>query len=115
MNNWNIPIELEIAVKERDTVCVYCRRSFSANEKRGNPSWEHIINDARIITYENIAICCRSCNSSKGSKELMVWLNSKYCKSKNINKESVADIIKQHIIKIAQQGDRPEPVSGHNQ
>lgn len=29
---------------------------------------EHIINDAKIIIRENIALCCCGCNASKGQK-----------------------------------------------
>lgn len=34
-------------------------------------TWEHIINDASIVTRENIALCCVACNSSKGTKRLL--------------------------------------------
>ena len=60
-------------------------------------SWEHIINDEKIITRENIALCCRGCNSSKGQKQLSIWLQSKYCKEHGITVESVAPIIKRAI------------------
>jgi hypothetical protein len=33
-------------------------------------TWEHIINDACIVTRKNIARCCVSCNSSIGTKKL---------------------------------------------
>ena len=56
-----------------------------------------LINDAKIITRENIALCCCSCNASKGQKKLSVWLESKYCKEKNINFETVTQIIKNAI------------------
>ena len=57
-------------------------------------TWEHIINDAKIITRENIALCCSSCNSSKGQKPLKIWLQSTYCKDRNISEDTVAQIIK---------------------
>jgi disulfide oxidoreductase YuzD len=57
-------------------------------------TWEHIINDASIITRKNIARCCASCNSSKGTKKLTDWLESNYCKKKNINENTVAPIVK---------------------
>ena len=40
---------------KRDAVCAYCRVDFSSDgSMRGRrPSWEHIINDARIATREN--------------------------------------------------------------
>ena len=98
-NNWNIPDWLEIEVRERDTVCVYCGKSFTPAKvsTKAAASWEHIINDEKIITRENIALCCRGCNSSKGQKQLSIWLQSKYCKEHGITPESVAPIIKHAI------------------
>ncbi|HPN72838.1 MAG TPA: HNH endonuclease, partial [Candidatus Omnitrophota bacterium] len=51
-------------------------------------------NDAKNISEQNIVLCCKACNSSKGAKKLEEWLNSSYCKKKNINKNTVAGIIK---------------------
>lgn len=65
MNNWNIPTWLEKEVRERDIICVYCNTNYSKSEKKKTPTWEHIINDDTIITRENIALCCFSCNASK--------------------------------------------------
>ena len=62
-------------------------------------TWEHVVNDARIVTRENIARCCFSCNASKGAKELGAWLNSDYCKNKGITKNTVAQVIKQALVK----------------
>src|SRR5215471_4752961 len=55
MNRWNIPDWLEREVILRDKACVYCGTVFGTDERFGSrPSWEHIINDARIIiTTEN--------------------------------------------------------------
>jgi hypothetical protein len=64
------------------------------------PSWEHIINDDRIITRENIALCCRSCNSSKGVKPLAAWLDAPYCKKRNISKDTVAGVVKDALSKF---------------
>jgi hypothetical protein len=99
-NNWNIPSWLEELVRERDKVCVYCGREFtSVNISRKTAiSWEHIINDATIITKENIALCCIGCNASKGQKQLSVWLQSEYCNRSGITPESVATVVKQAIL-----------------
>ena len=96
MNRWKIPAWLEQEVIERDRSCVYCGVVFGLPEARHGscPSWEHIVNDAKIITRENIALCCRSCNSSKGVKTLSVWLESPYCRTRGINKETVAAVVK---------------------
>lgn len=98
-NNWNIPAWLEMEVRKRDKACVYCGVEFTPAEvsKRSASSWEHIINDATIVTRENIVLCCCGCNASKGQKPVSVWLQSKYCKERGITPASVAPIIKQAI------------------
>ncbi|MDP7396728.1 MAG: HNH endonuclease [Lentisphaeria bacterium] len=98
-NNWNIPNWLETEVRERDKNCVYCGVEFTPAKvsKKTSASWEHIINDAKIITRENICLCCCGCNSRKGQKQLYVWLQTKYCKERGITPDSVAPIIKQAI------------------
>lgn len=95
MNRWNIPVWLEQEIILRDKCCVYCGVVFSAEIR---PSWEHIVNDAHIITRENISLCCRACNSSKGIKPLEVWLGSAYCKRRGISKETVAEVVKKVLI-----------------
>ena len=102
MNRWNIPEWLEKEVKTRDKFCVYCGVEMvdkrpTGGSRKSVATWEHIINDASIITRENIARCCASCNSSKGTKDLREWLKSSYCKKKNINKDTVAEVVKKAI------------------
>ncbi|MCG5511892.1 HNH endonuclease [Ectothiorhodospira shaposhnikovii] len=98
-NNWNIPDWLEKVVRERDTVCVYCGSEFTSVKvsRKSAASWEHIINDASIVTSENIALCCCGCNASKGQKPLSAWLKSKYCLDRGITPQTVAPIIKRAI------------------
>ena len=94
MNRWGIPEWLELEVIARDRHCIYCRVEFASQSRSRSckPSWEHIVNDASIITRENIAICCVSCNSSKGTKNLSNWLTSKYCETNGITRESIASV-----------------------
>ncbi|MFC3147759.1 hypothetical protein [Piscinibacterium candidicorallinum] len=100
MNRWNIPDSLEQIVKQRDLACVYCGVRFGLQDApRGQrPSWEHIINDARIVTAQNIALCCISCNASKGAKPLHQWLMSSYCRRKLISESTVAPVVRAAII-----------------
>ena len=102
MNRWNIPDWLEQEIIRRDKSCIYCGVVFGLSNDRGGdrPSWEHIVNDARIVTRENISLCCRSCNSSKGVKPLEVWLESAYCKRRGISRETVAEVVKGSTHKI---------------
>lgn len=100
-NPWRIPKTVEEFVKNRDLSCVYCRIPFTNSifNHKTRPTWEHIINDIRINGTDNIAICCGSCNASKGNKLLRDWLNGKYCTTKEITKKSVAPVVKKHLNK----------------
>jgi hypothetical protein len=99
-NSWGIPDWLEKKIRDRDKFCVYCHIKLKEYPlTKGTPSdkatFEHIDNDG-LPSEENIAMCCASCNSSKGTKKLLDWFSSDYCKKKKINKETVAEIIKKH-------------------
>ena len=100
MNRWNIPEWLENEIRERDKQCVYCGTMFDSNSesRKSKPTWEHIVNYAKIINRDNIALCCFSCNASKGTKELSHWLKSTYCLKRNITNETVADVVKRALI-----------------
>lgn len=102
MNRWGIPDWLETEVRERDKVCVYCGiqlidRPSPHGTRRNVATWEHIINDATIVSRENIARCCVPCNSSKGTKKLSEWIHSSYCKKHGINEETVADVVREAL------------------
>jgi len=99
MNKWGIPDWLEKEVKTRDKACVYCgiqmiEQMPKHGARKAIATWEHIINDASIVTCENIARCCVACNSSKGTKKLVDWIQSGYCKERGINKDTVAEVVK---------------------
>jgi len=98
-NRWGIPKQVEEIVLKRDLACVYCGVLFDDlnHDRKNRRTWEHIINDIKINGEYNIALCCGSCNASKGSKELKHWLESKYCQTKNITQLSVSDVVKKHL------------------
>ncbi len=77
-NRWNIPEALEREIIDRDRCCVYCGIAFGSADtpRAAKPTWEHIVNDARIVNRDNIARCCVSCNASKGTKDLADWFES---------------------------------------
>jgi len=102
MNRWGIPKWLEEEAKARDKTCVYCGVQLLeaiplGSSRRAMATWEHIINDASIVTRENIARCCVACNSSKGTKVLSDWLNSSYCKKNGINEHTVAVVVRKAL------------------
>jgi hypothetical protein len=98
-NRWGIPKEIEIVVLNRDLNCIYCGIPFkdSDNNRKTRRTWEHIINDIRINGSDNIALCCGSCNASKGNKNFGAWLKSTYCIAKGITKDSVASVVLNHL------------------
>lgn len=99
MNKWGIPEWLEREVKDRDRHCVYCRVELGSfkGPRSSMATWEHIVNDARIVNCENIARCCSACNSSKGTRKLSDWLDSDYCRMRGITKDTVAEVVKRAL------------------
>jgi len=115
MNRWNIPDCLELEVRARDVRCIYCGvemlARLDADGRRAQvATWEHIINDARIITRENIALCCTACNASKGTKRLGEWLESTYCKSRGITADTIARVAVAAL--EAEKNDDAQPPAG---
>ena len=96
VNRWNIPDWLEREVTDRDRACVYCRVAFgsSPTDHKARATWEHIVNDARLVTRENIARCCASCNASKGTRDLAEWLTSAYCQRRGITSGTVSAVVR---------------------
>ena len=101
-NKYGIPDELEEKIRKKYKICVYCHRKLKAHpHTRGTPkdkaTIEHIDNDGSLISEGNLVMCCHSCNTSKGTKNLFKWFKSDYCEKKNINKKTVAkDVIKKY-------------------
>ena len=98
MNVWGIPDWLEKEVMEQDKQCVYCGIEMTEKMRPHGPrkavaTWEHIMNDAWIVNRANIARCCAACNSSKGAKNLSDWLQSRYCITRGINKDTVSEVV----------------------
>ena len=46
-----------------------------------------------------VAICCGSCNSSRGINKLSDWFKKPYCIERNINEKTVAEVVKKFISK----------------
>ncbi len=107
MSPYNIPESVMTEVRQRDTHCVYCGVELIAEVPRGQSlkqvaSWEHIVNDLALTGTDNIALCCFSCNSSKGAKKLDLWLKSAYCVSKGITKDKVAPVVQKHLEQMSE-------------
>lgn len=98
-NKWGIPKDIEEAVLVRDTRCVYCGCDFGS-ERSKKQSWEHIINDIRLTSLDNIALCCVGCNASKGSKELAAWFHSDNARKRGVTADTIAEIVKSALKQV---------------
>jgi hypothetical protein len=49
------------------------------------------------LRREDLAICCRACNSSRGERRLLDWFKSDYCVYRNINEHTVAEPITRYL------------------
>lgn len=62
--------ELRAAVRHRDgDLCRYCGKEVRWNDRRGplGGTYDHVIPDGPS-TFENLVVCCRGCNASKGRR-----------------------------------------------
>jgi hypothetical protein len=87
-------------IQARDKTCVYCRKSMKQYPhamQASGATIEHFNNDGPFDKKWSAAICCRRCNSSRGTKELLAWFKTPYCTEKNINEKTVAKPVKQYI------------------
>jgi hypothetical protein len=112
--NYGIPQEELDKVVARDTDCVYCHKKMiypvDPNNYGDSATIEHLnykedwdsvssyLREGKPVP-EIIAICCGSCNSSRSNKALLDWFKTSYCQERNINKETVAEVVKQYIEK----------------
>jgi len=107
MNRWGIPKDIEKRVREQGRLCAYCKyrmmeHSPSGHYRKTVATWEHINNakwnDRRIMDL-NVVRCCASCNSSKGTKRLLEWFESSFCKSPGITESTVRKPVKDFLRK----------------
>jgi hypothetical protein len=77
-NTYDISEQDERELRARDKACVYCRVLMKQYPHAMGPSGatiERFNNDGPFDRKFNAAICCRRCNSSKGTKTLLGgWL-----------------------------------------
>lgn len=99
-----------VEIRARDRACVYCRKEFDRTRYNDRDTIEHLNHkknwdSVRSYRRENkpvseiVAICCRECNSSRGSKPLLKWFASEYCLKKDITYQMVAQVVRNYIDK----------------
>ena len=88
-------------IRERDENCVYCHKKMvnpcSNNCRFDWATIEHLNHLAPWNNPVTVAICCGSCNSSRGKRKLLDWFKTPYCIQENINGETVAEPVKEYI------------------
>jgi len=96
-------------VRARDKVCVYCHKQmFKPSKEVWRGDWATIEHLNHLPPWDNpntIAICCSSCNSSRGNKTILNWFNSKFCHDKGINPQAVAAPVLAYIREYEGYGD----------
>jgi 5-methylcytosine-specific restriction endonuclease McrA len=99
-NTYGISEQDEREIRARDKTCVYCgilmKQHPHAMAAYG-ATIEHFNNDGPFKKKYNVAICCRRCNSSKGTMSLSAWFKTAYCREKKINEETVAKPVKEYL------------------
>jgi 5-methylcytosine-specific restriction endonuclease McrA len=103
-NYYGIPLTIVRTLRARDRRCVYCGRAMRAHRHtRGTPgnkaTIEHLNHRARWgeSSLDNLAICCGTCNSSRGNKPIAAWFASTYCDKHHITARTVAPVVKQFL------------------
>ena len=99
-NQYGISEEDEKEIRARDKACVYCHismKQYPHTRSAAGATIEHFNNGGPFDKKYNVGMCCRRCNSSKGTKRLLAWFKSDYCKEQNINAETVAEAVKEYL------------------
>jgi hypothetical protein len=94
MPRFGIPHEVECLLRQKFTLCAYCRREL--HEYPGvigcpgdKATIEHLNQNGPFtwpaLVEEDLVICCGSCNSSRGGQNLTDWFASPYCVQRRIS------------------------------
>ena len=104
--NFGIPDGVLSEIMERDKKCVYCHKAmiypYIRENAKDSATIEHLSPEPPFhwsdeMQENNIVMCCGSCNSSRGAKQLANWFNSSYCLARNINENTVAEPVKNYL------------------
>jgi 5-methylcytosine-specific restriction endonuclease McrA len=99
-NTYGISKQDEQEIRARDKTCVYCgilMKQYPNAMGASGATIEHFNNDGPFKKKYNVAICCRRCNSSKGTMSLSAWFKTPYCREKKINEETVSKPVKEYM------------------
>lgn len=105
MNRYGLPEDAVALVRKRDRICVYCQKEMSTpGTTRNRADWATIEHLNHLPPWDNprtIAICCLSCNSSRGNKPLLKWFESSYCRTHKISLSTVAKPVRDYMNSLA--------------
>jgi len=99
-NTYGISEHDERQIRARDRTCVYCGILMKQSPRAmcaSGATIEHFNNDGPLRKKYNVAICCRGCNSSKGTKRLSVGFKTPYCREKKMNGETFSETVKVYM------------------
>jgi hypothetical protein len=100
-NKYGLPEEDLEKIRKRDKDCVYCHKIMTKAGSGGfRGDWATIEHLNHLPPWDNpstVAICCGSCNSSRGAKTLPNWFKTSYCIEKNINIDTVSSPVRNYI------------------
>jgi hypothetical protein len=92
--------ELDL-IRQRDQLCVYCHKTMiSSGSDSRRTNWatiEHLNHEPPWDNPETVAICCHSCNSSRGNRLLRDWFEGEYCRTRGIDRMSVARPVRDYL------------------
>jgi hypothetical protein len=113
-NSFGISRQDEEELRARDKTCVYCRKVMRTHAEikatRGKRADEATIEHLNFagpfyvrdgLQVEDLVICCRGCNSSRGERRLSDWFKQDYCVSRNINEGTVSEPVARYLQRAA--------------
>lgn len=108
-NSYGIPAYIEAEIRKRNKRCVYCHKPmiypWLSSNRKDSATIDHLDHKPPFRyrpgqTKEDFAICCGSCNSSRGKKKLSVWLDEEFNKKDGkIRAKTIAPVIKKYLDK----------------
>jgi 5-methylcytosine-specific restriction endonuclease McrA len=99
-NTYGISKGDEQEIRARDKTCVYCgvlMKQYPHASGTTGATIEYFDNNRHLEKKYNVAICCRRCNSSKGTMKLSGWFKTSYCVERKINEDTVAKPVTEFI------------------
>jgi len=99
-NRYGISEQDEREIRARDKTCVYCKILMKQKPHAMSASGatiEHFNNEGPLKKKYNVGICCRRCNSSKGTMSLSAWFKTPYCREKKFNERTILKPVKKFM------------------